>query len=62
MIVILMSSLEEAIKKGLAATYFPVPRSGTVSSALGGLTAGFGMEPGVSPPLWPPALLLLSGN
>ena len=25
-----------------------------VPSALEGLTAGFGMDPGVSPPLWPP--------
>ena len=27
-----------------------------VPSALAGLTSGFGMGPGVSPPLWPPQL------
>ena len=26
----------------------------TVPSALEGLTSGFGMEPGVSPPVWQP--------
>ena len=32
-----------------------LPRLHTaVPSALEGLTAGFGMDPGVSPPLWPP--------
>ena len=30
----------------------PVPRA--VPSALTGLASGFGMEPGVSPSLWPP--------
>ena len=30
----------------------PVAR--TVSSALEGLTSGFGMEPGISPPEWAP--------
>ena len=43
-----------------APTYFPVPWAGTVSSALAGLTAGFGMEPGVSPPLWAPGNLQLN--
>jgi hypothetical protein len=28
--------------------------SGAVPSALEGLASGFGMGPGVSPPLWPP--------
>ena len=28
--------------------------AGAVSSALEGLTSGFGMEPGVSPPVWAP--------
>ena len=32
----------------------PVPRA--VPSALTGLASGFGMEPGVSPSLWPPKL------
>ena len=27
-----------------------------VPSALKGLTSGFGMEPGISPSLWPPKL------
>ena len=30
------------------------PASRAVPSALEGLTSGFGMGPGVSPPLWPP--------
>ena len=29
-------------------------QSGAVPSALVGLASGFGMGPGVSPPLWPP--------
>jgi hypothetical protein len=29
-----------------------------VPSALEGLTSGFGMGPGVAPPLWPPKRLL----
>ena len=29
---------------------------GAVPSALKGLTSGFGMEPGISPSLWPPKL------
>ena len=32
----------------------PVPRA--VPSAQTGLASGFGMEPGVSPSLWPPKL------
>jgi hypothetical protein len=28
--------------------------TGAVPSALEGLASGFGMWPGVSPPLWPP--------
>jgi hypothetical protein len=28
--------------------------AGAVPSALEGLASGFGMGPGVSPPLWPP--------
>ena len=28
--------------------------AGAVPSALVGLASGFGMGPGVSPPLWPP--------
>jgi hypothetical protein len=30
------------------------PVAGAVPSAREGLTSGFGMGPGVSPPLWPP--------
>ena len=37
-----------------AASYSPVPPSGTVPSALEGLTAVFGMGTGVSPPLLRP--------
>lgn len=36
-----------------AASYSPTAYA-AVPSALEGLTAGFGMDPGVSPPLWPP--------
>ena len=32
------------------------PVAQAVPSAVEGLTAGFGMEPGVSPPLWPPEI------
>ncbi len=37
-----------------AASYSPVPPSGTVPSALRGLTAVFGMGTGVTPSLWRP--------
>ncbi len=30
------------------------PLAGAVPSALAGLTSGFGMGPGVSPPVWQP--------
>ena len=40
-------------KHSLAATYFPT-RYHAVSSAMEGLTTGFGMGPGVPPPPWPP--------
>ena len=37
----------------LATTYSPTVRT-AVQSAQGPFTAGFGMEPGGSTPLWPP--------
>src|SRR6202045_996921 len=40
-----------------AASYSPVPPSGTVPSALRGLTAVFGMGTGVTPSLWRPESL-----
>ena len=40
-----------------AASYSPVPPSGTVPSALRGLTAVFGMGTGVTPSLWRPERL-----
>jgi hypothetical protein len=40
-----------------AASYSPVPPSGTVPSALRGLTAVFGMGTGVTPSLWRPEKL-----
>jgi hypothetical protein len=39
-----------------AATYSPMPPTGTVPSALKGLTAVFGMGTGVSPSLWRPEI------
>lgn len=36
-----------------AVSYFPTPQ-GAVSSALKGLTSGFGMVPGVTPSALPP--------
>ena len=44
------------IYKFSAATYSP--RLYLVPSALEGLTCVFGMETGVSPPLWPPRILI----
>ena len=38
------------------------PVAQAVPSALEGLTSGFGMGPGVSPPPWPPKRLLGSGS
>ena len=38
------------------------PASRAVPSALEGLTSGFGMGPGVSPPLWPPKRSGASGT
>src|SRR5205823_3767913 len=38
------------------------PVSRAVPSALEGLTSGFGMGPGVSPPLWPPKRWFPTGN
>ena len=40
-----------------AASYSPMPPSGTVPSALRGLTAVFGMGTGVTPSLWRPETL-----
>src|ERR1700731_4841596 len=40
-----------------AASYSPMPPSGTVPSALRGLTAVFGMGTGVTPSLWRPESL-----
>ena len=41
------------LKYSLAPTYFPT-RYHAVSSAMEGLTTGFGMGPGVPPPPWAP--------
>ena len=40
--------------KSLGGDLLSHPASQAVPSALEGLTSGFGMGPGVSPPLWPP--------
>ena len=40
--------------KSLGGDLLSHPASRAVPSALEGLTSGFGMGPGVSPPLWPP--------
>ena len=38
------------------------PVTQAVPSALEGLTSGFGMGPGVSPPLWPPKRWFSTGS
>src|SRR5713101_4787943 len=43
-----------------AVSYSPVPPTGTVPSALKGLTAVFGMGTGVTPSLWRPETCTLS--
>ncbi len=48
----LLKSFSEAqIKRSLGSDLLSRPVSRAVPSALEGLTSGFGMEPGVSPPL-----------
>src|SRR4029450_10521937 len=43
--------------KSLGGDLLSHPASRAVPSALEGLTSGFGMGPGGSPPLWPPKRL-----
>ena len=47
--------------KSLGGDLLSHPASQAVPSALEGLTSGFGMGPGVSPPLWPPKRSGVSG-
>ena len=48
--------------KSLGGDLLSHPASRAVPSALEGLTSGFGMGPGVSPPLWPPKRSGASGT
>jgi hypothetical protein len=48
--------------KSLGGDLLSHPASQAVPSALEGLTSGFGMGPGVSPPLWPPKRSGASGT
>ncbi len=49
-----VASLDLSVVPGSDLLSHSVSRA--VPSAVKGLTSGFGMEPGVSPPLWPPEL------